>query len=188
MRWTIDPNHAAVEFAVKHMAISTVKGAFRDFTASGETDAKGMPTRLEMTIQAGSIFTNNDQRDTHLRSPDFFDVERHPTLTFRSTAIRGTPAELTIEGDLTIRGVTKPVTLTGEMSEVITDPWGKERTSLAVEGKLSRKEWGLTWNQALEFGGVLVGDEVKLSIEAQAVAEQADTEDASTEAAATAGA
>lgn len=171
MLWTIDPSHAVVEFSVKHMAISTVKGAFRSFTATGETDKDGMPTALSMEIAAESISTNNDQRDAHLRSPDFFDVANHPTLTFRSTKVSGSPDDLTIVGDLTIRGITKPVTLTGEMSGVVTDPWNNQRTSLAVRGRISRKEWGLTWNQALEFGGVLVSDDVKLEIEAQAVAQ-----------------
>lgn len=170
MYWNIDPTHAAVEFSVKHMAISSVKGAFRSFTASGETDAAGLPTALTMEIDASSISTNNPQRDEHLRSPDFFDVASFPTLTFRSTNVSGNADHVTVVGDLTIRGITKPVTLTGEISGTITDPWGNQRTSIAVRGKISRKEWGLTWNQALEFGGVLVSDEVRLEVEAQAVA------------------
>ena len=170
MRWNIDPTHAAVEFSVKHMAISTVKGAFRTFTASGETDADGLPTQLAMEIDASSISTNNAQRDEHLRSSDFFDVASFPTLTFRSTNVTGSADRVTVVGDLTIRGVTKPVTLTGESAGTVTDPWGNQRTSIAVRGKISRKEWGLTWNQALEFGGVLVSDEVSLTVEAQAVA------------------
>ena len=170
MRWNIDPTHAAVEFSVKHMAISTVKGAFRTFTASGETDDAGLPTALTMEIEASSLSTNNEQRDGHLRSPDFFDVASFPTLTFRSTSVTGNADRVTVVGELTIRGITKPVTLTGEISGVVTDPWGNQRTSIAVRGKISRKEWGLTWNQALEFGGVLVSDDVSLSVEAQAVA------------------
>ena len=169
MQWHIDPTHASVGFAVKHMAISTVRGSFKSFDANGETDEHGMPATLTMDIDAASISTNNDQRDAHLKSPDFFDAERFPKLSFRSTKISGAPADLTVTGDLTIRGVAKPVTLKGSMSQVVTDPWGNKRTSLAVSGKISRGEWGLTWNQALEFGGLLVSDEVKLDVEAQAI-------------------
>lgn len=170
MIWSIDPAHALVEFSVKHMAISTVKGHFKSFTGTGETNDAGMPTFLRMDIDTSSIFTNNDQRDAHLRSADFFDSEKHPTMTFVSRKVTGAPDDVRIEGDLTIRGVTKPVTLKGEMSQVVTDPWGNQRTSLAVTGKLSREQWGLTWNQALEFGGFMVSDEVRLSIEAEAIA------------------
>lgn len=170
MKWTIDPSHATVQFAVKHMAIATVKGTFNSFTASGETTDAGVPTSLAMQIDAASISTNNEQRDGHLRSNDFFNTSEFPTISFQSKEIAGTPDDLTITGNLSIRGVTKPVTLRAEMSETITDPWGNKRTSLSAKGKLSRAEWGLTWNQALEFGGVLVADEVKLEIDAQAVA------------------
>lgn len=168
MSWTVDTSHAEVQFAVKHMAIATVKGHFKSFTAGGEMDASGIPSSVQMEIQAASISTNNEQRDEHLRSADFFDVEKYPTITFKSTSISGTADDLKIVGDLTMRGITNPVTLTGELSRTINDPWGSKRVSLAVSGKVSRKEWGLTWNQALEFGGVMVSDDVKLSIEAEA--------------------
>jgi polyisoprenoid-binding protein YceI len=174
MLWNIDPTHALVEFRVKHMAISTVKGSFQSFTAAGETNDAGVPTSLEMQIDAASIFTNNEQRDAHLKSPDFFHVESYPQLTFRSTSIAGSGDALTIVGDLTIRGVTRPVTLTGELSQTVTDPWGNQRTSIAVTGTLSREAFGLTWNMALEFGGLMVSDEVKLHIEAEAVAVSAE--------------
>ena len=123
-----------------------------------------------MEIDANSINTNNEQRDGHLKSPDFFDTANFPKITFSATKITGTPSELTIVGDLTIRGVTKSVTLTGELSQAMKDPWGLQRCSLEVAGKISRSEFGLTWNQALEMGGVLVSDEVKLAVSAQAVA------------------
>ena len=169
MLWTIDPSHANVGFAVKHMAISTVRGSFQRFSASGETNDGGLPASMSMEIDAASIFTNNEQRDEHLRSPDFFDAGNHPTLRFESTTIAGTRDHLTITGNLTIRGITKPVTLVGEIAPAIKDPWGNPRTSLNVRGAISRSEWGLTWNQALELGGLLVADDVKLEIEAQAV-------------------
>jgi polyisoprenoid-binding protein YceI len=170
MQWTIDNTHALVEFSVKHMAISTVKGHFKSFTATGETNEAGLPTAVQMEIDAASVFTNNDQRDGHLKSDDFFGVEKYPTLSFKSTRISGTGDDLTIEGEMTIKGVTKPLTLTGELSRTVTDPWGNQRNSLAVTGKLSREAFGLTWNMALEFGGFMVSDEVKLHIEAEAVA------------------
>lgn len=170
MLWNLDPTHANVDFSVKHMAISTVRGSFKVFAATGETDAAGLPTKLSMEIDASSITTNNDQRDGHLRSGDFFDVEKFPKVTFTSTKISGTAGELTVVGDLTMRGVTKSITLVGEVTSPIKDPWGNQRRSLAVTGKIKRSEFGLTWNQALEMGGVLVSDDVKLEIEAQAVA------------------
>ncbi len=171
MIWNLDTTHTNVDFAVKHMAISTVRGSFNIFSATGETDdATGLPTKLSMEIDATSVSTNQEQRDGHLKSPDFFDVANFPKITFTATKISGTPAELTIVGDLTIRGVTKSVTLTGELSSPMKDPWGMQRCSLEVSGKIKRSEFGLTWNQALEMGGVLVSDEVKLTVSAQAVA------------------
>lgn len=170
MLWNIDTTHANVDFSVKHMAISTVRGAFNVFSGSGETNAAGVPTKIQMEIDATSITTNNEQRDGHLKSPDFFDVANHPKLTFVSTAITGTRDDLTIVGDLTIRGVTKSVTLKGELSQEVKDPWGNQRTSIVATGKISREQFGLVWNMALEFGGVMVSDEVKLHIEVEAVA------------------
>ena len=174
MRWTIDTTHAEVEFSAKHLMISTVKGRFRTFSATGETNPDGTIKGMEMTIDAASLDTNVQQRDDHLKSPDFFDVANHPTLTFRSTKVTHAGNEVTIAGDLTIRGTTRPVTLTGEYTAPTKDPWGNLRAALEVSAKINRKDWGLTWNKALEAGGVVVGEEVKLHIaaEATAVAEQ----------------
>ena len=152
------------------MAIARVKGRFKSFTANGVTDDDGVPASLAMQIDAASLDTDNDQRDAHLRSGDFFDVGHFPKLTFESTGISGSGAALVIVGNLTIRGVTKPVTLQGELSQTVKDPWGNQRTSLNVTGKIFRAQWGLTWNQVLEFGGLVVSDEVKLHVEAEAVA------------------
>jgi polyisoprenoid-binding protein YceI len=173
MIWNLDASHTNVDFSVKHMGISTVRGAFKVFSATGETDDNGLPTKLSMEIDATTVDTNSEQRDGHLKSGDFFEVEKYPKITFTSTKISGSKDDLTIVGDLTIRGVTKPVTLKGELAETMKDPWGMARTSLNVSGKIKRSEFGLTWNQALELGGVLVSDEVKLSIEAQATAAEA---------------
>lgn len=170
MQWTIDTTHANVDFSVKHMAISTVRGNFTVFNGTGETNEAGLPTALSMEIDAASISTNNEQRDGHLKSPDFFAVEEFPKLVFKSTKITGTNDDLTIVGDLTIRGVTKSVTLKGEKSQEVKDPWGNQRTSIVAAGKISREQFGLVWNMALEFGGVMVSDEVKLHIEVEAVA------------------
>jgi len=170
MKWNLDTTHSAAEFAVKHLMISTVKGHFNTFTGTGETNEDGTLKTAELTIDANSINTNVDARDNHLRSADFFDVAQFPTITFKSTKIEQAGTDITITGNLTMHGVTKPVTLKGELTSAVTDPWGNQRTALAVTAKINRKEWGLHWNQALEAGGFAVGEDVKLSIEFEAVA------------------
>lgn len=170
MQWKLDTTHTQVGFSVKHMAISTVRGRFSKFDGAGETDAGGKLTSATFTIDAASIDTNQEQRDAHLRSADFFDVEHHPTLTFESTRITQQGTDITIEGNFTMHGVTKPVTLKGETAPTVKDPWGMQRTALTLEGKLNRKDWGLIWNQALELGGLMVSEDVKLSLELEATA------------------
>lgn len=176
MLWNLDPSHSSVEFAVKHMAISTVRGKFRVFAGTAETDEKGQLTAITATVDATTIDTGAEQRDGHLKSADFFDVENHPTFTFTSTRIEHpSQDEVVVHGELTMRGVTKPVTLTGELAAPAKDPWGNQRAAVELTGKISRKEWGLVWNTALETGGVLVSDDVKLTIAAQATAAAAAT-------------
>jgi polyisoprenoid-binding protein YceI len=170
MQWNLDTTHTQVGFSVKHMAISTVRGRFTKFNGSGETDASGRLVKATFTIDVASIDTNQEQRDAHLRSEDFFDAAKHPTLTFESTGVTQDGSSITITGNFAMHGVTRPLTLKGEASPVVKDPWGMQRTALTLEGKLNRKEWGLNWNQALEFGGLMVSEEVKLSIELEAVA------------------
>jgi polyisoprenoid-binding protein YceI len=170
MKWTLDTTHSAAEFAVKHLMISTVKGRFNTFTGSGTTNTDGTLKSAELTIDAASINTNVEARDNHLRSADFFDVAKFPTITFKSTKIEQKGTDVTITGDLTMHGETKPVTLKGELTAAVTDPWGNQRTALAVTAKINRKDWGLQWNQALEAGGWAVGEDVKLSVEFEAVA------------------
>lgn len=172
MRWNLDTTHAEVEFAVKHLMISTVKGRFKIFTGVGETAVDGTLKSVEMSIDTASIDTNAQQRDDHLRSADFFDVASHPKITFTSKQVTQQGSDVTIAGDLTIRGTSRPVTLTGEYTAPTKDPWGNPRAALAVSAKINRKDWGLGWNMALEAGGVVVGEEVKLSIEVEAVAAQ----------------
>jgi polyisoprenoid-binding protein YceI len=166
--WSVDPTHSSVEFQVKHLGIATVRGAFRDFAGTLELD--GDTPTVYGTVKTVSVDTNEPQRDDHLRSPDFFHAEEHPELSYRSTAIRRIDDDtLEIDGDLTMRGVTKPITLRAEIQGFEQDPWGNERVGLEVTGKLSRGEWGMTFNQVLGSGNMLVSDKVKLHLDISAV-------------------
>jgi polyisoprenoid-binding protein YceI len=172
--WTIDPSHSLVEFTARHMMITRVKGRFSGVSGTVVTnDADPSKSSVNVEIDAASIDTREEKRDGHLRSGDFLDVENHPHLTFRSTRIEGNPKSagdsFTVVGDLTIRGTTREVTLDATFDGSGTDPWGGSRASFSAETKVDRREFGLTWNQALETGGVLVGNEVKISLEVQAV-------------------
>ena len=172
--WTIDKAHSQVEFGVKHMMFTTVKGQFRDFDATIRLDeANPNDSSVEVTIDASSIDTAVADRDNHLRSADFFDAETHPKLTFRSTRIEGASfvegEEFTVYGDLTIRGTTREIALRSTYEGRGKDPWGQEKAAFTAEGKIDRHDFGLTWNQALETGGVLVGRDIKLTINAQFV-------------------
>lgn len=171
MIWTLDPAHSSIQFAVKHMVIATARGTFKDYDIAADVDpANFAAANATVTIKAQSLDTNNSDRDAHLRSPDFFDVENHPNITFITKKIepRG-GQDYRIVGDLTIRGITKEVALDGEVSGPAKDPWGNQRLGLSANGKLNRKEFGLNWNVALEAGGFLVGEDVKLNIEAELV-------------------
>ena len=166
-KWILDPAHSQVQFSVKHLGISTVRGTFQQF--SGRIDEEnGQATAATIEIDVASINTGNDQRDGHLRSPDFFDAENFPKATFSLTKFERTGDDVTATGDLTIRGITKPVTLTGDIGGPAKDPWGNQKVSAPLATKLARKDWGLTWNVALEAGGMLVSEDVKLSIDIQA--------------------
>ena len=172
--WKIDPSHSHVEFAVRHLMISTVKGRLNEvegFATLGET--ADTVVGVDVTIQTASIDTRNEQRDAHLRSADFFDVERFPTITFRSRRVEGNPLDgsFSLIGDLTIRGVTREVTLKAMSEGRARDPWGGERAGFSARTKINRGDFGLTWNQALEAGGVVVSDEVRVSIEVELVAQ-----------------
>jgi polyisoprenoid-binding protein YceI len=176
MTWTIDKSHSSVEFSVRHMMVSSVKGRFTDY----EVEAKIDPDNLEeshatVRIKPESIDTRDEQRDGHLRSDDFFGAEQYPEIVFQSREIDldGKNGDVRITGDLTVRDVTRPITLKGEVVGPLKDPWGNDRVGLSVEGQLNRKEYGLNWNTALEAGGVLVGDKVKLSIDAEFVKQAA---------------
>ena len=169
--WSIDPAHSHVEFAVKHLMISTVKGRFGVVNGTVRTDeadpAKG---QVEVEIDAASIDTREAQRDAHLKSADFFDVEKFPKITFKSTRISDVDGDsFRLTGDLTIHGVTRPVTLDVTSEGRGKDPWGGERAGFSATGKIKRSEFGLTWNQVLETGGFVVGDEIKITLDVELV-------------------
>ena len=172
--WQIDATHSAVEFAVKHMMFTTVRGRFKDVKGTIEVDEQN-PSRstVNVEIAAASLDTGVADRDAHLRSADFFDVEKFPTLTFRSKRIDGAPKKdgdtFTITGDLTIRGVTKEVTLEAQYEGTGKDPWGGTRVGARATTKIDRRDWGLVWNQALETGGILVANDLRIELEIQAV-------------------
>ncbi|MEP6573883.1 MAG: YceI family protein [Gemmatimonadota bacterium] len=168
--WTIDPTHSLVEFSAKHMMITTVKGRFADVSGTIHTDdANPANASVEATIQTASIDTRTEQRDQHLRTADFLDVEKYPTISFRSTRIEGKGADFKLTGNLTMHGVTKPITLDVTFEGRNKDPWGGERSGFSASGKLDRREWGLTWNQALETGGLLVSSDIKIHLDIQAI-------------------
>lgn len=168
-RWQVDPAHSSVEFRVKHMMIATVKGRFTQFEGVLEA-GEDRSVQARGTVQAASIDTQEPRRDEHLRSPDFFDVATYPEISFLSTDILSTgDAGLRVKGELTIHGVTKPAELTGRVQGAGVDPWGNQRVALEVYGEISREQFGLTWNQALDAGGVLVSDRVEIEVDVSAV-------------------
>jgi polyisoprenoid-binding protein YceI len=170
--WNIDPAHTVAEFKVKHMMIANVKGHFPKVSGVLVRDESGPANdRVEATIEAASIQTRDDQRDAHLKSADFFHVEKFPTLHFKSTDINVVGAgELSVEGDLTIRGVTRRVRFAVEgPTAPAKDPWGNTRIGVSANTKINRKDFGLTWNAALETGGILVGDDITITLDAQFV-------------------
>lgn len=168
--YSIDPTHTTVEFVVRHLMITKVRGRFGAVSGSIELEpGSDVPRSVQATIDAGSITTNEPQRDTHLKSPDFFEVEKYPTLEFASTRIEGDAAGFTIHGDLTIHGVTREVALKAEFEGRAADPWGGQRIGYSASTTINRKEFGLGWNAALETGGVVVGDEVRIELNVEAL-------------------
>ena len=171
MAWQIDPAHSEIQFSARHMMISTVRGQFKNFTGTVVADEQN-PTaaQVDVRIETTSLVTGDEKRDGHLRSPDFFDVETYPSITFKSTRVeRFDEQHGKLYGDLTIRDVTKPVTLDIEYAGQATSPWGTTSAGFSAQTKISRKEWGLNWNVALETGGWLVSDEIKITIELELV-------------------
>ena len=166
--WSVDPGRSAVEFRVKHMLIQTVKGRFRDF--DGAIVAGDEPS-IAGSIKVASLETLQEDRDAHLRSADFFDAERYPEISFRSDRVHfnGEDSRFALAGELTIKGVTRPITLDGELQGAVADTDGGDRMALALRGQLDRSDYGLVWNRVLETGGVLVGDSVHLVLDIAAV-------------------
>jgi polyisoprenoid-binding protein YceI len=168
--WNVDPSHTTVGFSVKHLGIATVRGKFEQFEGALEIGEDLASARAYGSVQAGSINTNDSGRDEHLRSADFFGVEANPELRFESKAIRPVDEDtFEIDGELTMNGITKPVTLTAEIQGTETDPWGNERVGLEITGQLNRGEWEMAFNQALGSGNMLVSDKVKLNVDVSAV-------------------
>jgi polyisoprenoid-binding protein YceI len=172
--WSLDHDHTTIGAVARHMVITKVRGTFKEFEGDlivGETPEE---SSINVTIQAASIDTGVEARDGHLRSPDFLDVERYPTLVFRSTKVEAVGGgRFTVTGDLTIRDITKQITLDAEFEGTAVDPWGGTRAIFSAKAELEREAWGMTWNAALESGGVLVSKTFQLEIETQAVQAQA---------------
>lgn len=170
-KWAIDPSHSKITFKVKHLMISNVLGNFREF--DGEVSTVGddfSKSVISLSINAASVDTNIADRDTHLKSADFFDVENHPKITFDAIGLTDLGDDLyKLKGNLTIKGISKPITLNVEFGGVTPDPWGNVKAGFSVTGKINRKDWGLTWNSALETGGVLVGEDVKIDCDIELV-------------------
>lgn len=159
-KWAIDPAHSEVHFKVKHLVISTTTGSFKKFSGSVEAvDDDFSQADVQFSIEADSVNTDNADRDNHLKSTDFFDAANHPSLDFK-----GAYADGKLKGDLTIRGTTKPITLDVDFGGVVKDPWGNTKAGFEITGKLNRKDYGLTWSALTESGGLVVADEIKLSM------------------------
>jgi polyisoprenoid-binding protein YceI len=170
--WTVDPAHSSLEFSAKHLGIATVRGVFNEFEGSLEVGEDGR-AQARGTVEVVSIDTNEDQRDNHLRSEDFFHAEVHPQLSFESTEIRPLDENsFLIHGDLTMRGVTRPIVLEAEVLGTEIDPWGSERVALEARGQLNRRDWNMNFNQVLGSGNVLVSDKVKLSLDISAIKQE----------------
>jgi polyisoprenoid-binding protein YceI len=167
--YAVDPSHSNVGFEVRHMGIATVRGSFRAF--EGTISASAQATALAGTVEVASIDTGDEGRDGHLQAPDFFDVQQHPQITFHSTATEaaGDDGAIKLAGEITIKGITRPVELTGTLAENGADPWGNERIGLELSATIDRREFGLKWNQTLPNGNLLVANEVKLVISVSAV-------------------
>ena len=169
-RWNLDPEHSTIEFRVAHMVVSKTTGRFTDYAGFVDMDADaGTVTAIEATINAGSVNTNHEKRDAHLRNADFLDVGQYPTMTYKLKSYKKTAEGFTAVGDFTLRGVTKEVILVGRYNGATKDPWGNTRAGFSAEGKLNRKDFGLVWNKTLDSGGLVVGDEVQIRLDIECI-------------------
>jgi polyisoprenoid-binding protein YceI len=167
--WNLDMSHSEIGFTVRHAGISKVRGRFTDASAEARVGESLADSSLHATVKTASFESGDANRDGHVKGPDFFDVEEFPEMTFRATSVEGDGEDYTLTGDLTIRGITKPVELEVEFTGVAVDPFGATRAGFSAETDISRKEFGLTWNAALEAGGLLVSDKVKINVDAALV-------------------
>jgi polyisoprenoid-binding protein YceI len=167
--WAVDASHSTVGFTARHLMITKVRGRFTDFDTDLVIADNPLESHVRATVQLGSVTTGDEGRDAHLRSPDFFDVEHHPTMSFTSSGVKEDGKHFKLLGDLTIKGITNPVEFDLEFDGVAADPWGGTRASFTATAEVNRKDWDLEWNVALEAGGVLVSDKVKIELEIQAV-------------------
>ncbi|NNM98304.1 MAG: YceI family protein [Candidatus Eremiobacteraeota bacterium] len=172
-KYAIDPSHTSVEFLVRHMMLAKVRGRFTGVTGSFAVPDQGtMPTEIEVQIAASTIDTREEQRDTHLKSADFLDVEHFASIDFKSTQVEGSGEKFRLHGVLSIHGVSRPVVLEAAFEGRATDPWGNARIGFTAQTTIGRKDFGLTWNQALETGGLLVGDEVRIELNVEGIAQK----------------
>lgn len=168
--YELDVAHTYIGFQVRHMVVSNTKGNFGEFTGSIQFDAAAPETlSASAEVAVKSVNTDNEKRDDHLRSPDFFDAAQFPTIAFKTTRVEGTLPNVTLVGDLTIKGVTKEVSIPAEFNGPVTDPWGNERIGFSGSTKINRQEFGLTWSKTMDGGGLVVGDEVKIVLEVEAI-------------------
>jgi len=167
--WTVDTGHSTVGFVARHLMVAKTRGTFSDFTASITVGDNPLESTVEAVVQIASIDTKDEARDGHLKSADFFDVEQFPTMSLVSTGIEPRGADIVLHTQLTVKGITKPVDFDLEFDGVVTDPWGNTKAGFTAETEISRKDFGLEWNVALETGGVLVGDKVKIVLEIEAL-------------------
>jgi polyisoprenoid-binding protein YceI len=172
--WAFDPSHSEIGFTVRHAGISKVRGSFADVDATMVVGSSLQDSKVTATVKTASFQSGDENRDAHVRGADFFDTEEFPEMTFTSTSVQAAGETYKITGDLTIRGITKPVVLDAEFNGVAVDPFGATRAGIAGQTTISRKDFGLTWNAALEAGGVLVGDKVTISVDAAFVAPSAN--------------
>ena len=169
-RYDVDPEHSTIEFRVAHMVISKTTGHFKDYSGFIEMDPEAQTVKtIEATVKTASVNTNHEKRDTHLRTADFFDAEKYPTMTYKLKQYHKNGDHYTALGDLTLRGVTREVALTGNFNGITKDPWGNVRAGFNAEGKLNRKDFGMVWNKALDSGGLVVGDEVYLKLDVECI-------------------
>lgn len=172
IKWSLDPTHSEVHFKIKHLMITNVTGSFTKYEVTAETDNEDfMSADISFTADVNSVTTNNEQRDGHLKGADFFDAEKFPQITFKATKYEDVDHDGSYElyGDLTIKGITKNIKLDVEFGGLMKDPWGNVKAGFTINGKINRKDWGLNWNAALETGGMLVSDDVRISCEIQLV-------------------